>query len=214
MKLKSVFIITLLVYLPGCSWWNYQFPKEQDFQAVNTKPPSYILGVQNFNDDELSKLRLEAVRKALSDVQDIFINSKKFESMIINQSWVSSCDLTPPEKISGAELLSNLRRLNIKVSVYPKKPWLAIGLTDTLNSRIAIDPIRIDFASGNELIDASLLIETTAHELTHLVVNEAGLVKYRDAGHGKEGCSNNELASYRIGKTAQAVWIYSRVSEK
>ena len=213
MKLKIAFILLSFLFLSGCSWWKYKFPQEQDFQAVNHRSDSYLLGVQNFGSSDLSQKRLESVRSALSDVQDIFQHSKEFEKIITGKNWVSSCDGKEIEKVSGEELLDDLRKLSLKVSVFPKKPWMAIGLTDTANNRIAIDPSRIDSATDDELIDASWLVETTAHEITHILLDVNAMVKYRDRGHGKAGCSKNELASYRVGKTAQAVWIHDKVSE-
>lgn len=213
MKTSYIPLSISLLLLQACSWYGYKLPTEQDFQPVNSSSQAYVLGVQNFGNDKLSSSRLEAVRSALSDVQEIFASSKEFENIISNQSWVSSCDGDSIENISGEKLLYDLRNLSVKVSVYPKKPWMAIGLTDTANSRIAIDPQRIDDSNGNEVIDASWLVETTAHEITHLVLNEKNRVKYRDAGHGKEGCSKNELASYRVGRAAQAVWIAKYINK-
>ncbi|WP_144394737.1 hypothetical protein [Pleionea sediminis] len=213
MKMKPLIIVIMVLSISGCSWYGYKDPSNHHFHRVNNYSNAYTLGVQNFTTNETSQKRLNSVKEAFSDVQDIFLNNKKFEKIILSQSWVSSCDGETIEKTSGKELLSDLRALSVKVSVYPKKPWQAIGLTDAINKRMAIDPSRIDLANKDEIIDSSLLINTTAHEVTHLILDENNLIKYRDEGHGKKNCLKNDLASYRVGKAAQAVWIHDKLAK-
>ena len=207
MRLKILGLLIGVLFISGCSWRGYINPQEQDFKPVSR----YLLGTQNFNNNDLSQKRLELVEKALADVQYIFFENKSFEKIISSSNWVASCDGEEIDKISGEQLLADLRKLNVKVSIFPKKPWMAIGLTDTANNRIAIDPYRIDLANENEVVDSSWLIDTMAHEITHLILSENGMVKYRDRGHGKKGCTKNDLASYRVGKAAQAAWIHQQL---
>lgn len=209
--MSKLIILFSVMVASGCSWQGYRPPTSNDFHAVNNNGSTYVIGVQNFDtNNELSMKRLDSIKRSVSDVQNIF-QSKEFESLLVGSTWVASCDGDTVEKVSGDELVKDLRALSVKVSIFPKKPWLAIALTDMGNNRIAIDPSRIDLSSNGEIIDSSWLIETTAHELTHMI-KENNTIKYRDKGHGKDGCLDNQLASYRVGKSAQAVWIHNRVS--
>lgn len=52
------------------------------------------------------------------------------------------------------------------------------------------------------------MINTIAHEWTHLYLDSEDKVKFADAGHTKErpGCPKSDLVSYSVGRAAQKVW--------
>lgn len=213
MKLISYIVVLILLFsIVGCSWKGYKLPSDTDYERVGDTDDAYFIGFQNFdNSIKKDKVRVDSVKQAILDVKNIF-HDDSFKSIFLNKSWVASCDGNSLERVSGNEVITDLLSLNIKISFFPKKPFLAIGLTDTINNRIAVDPYRIDKHNEEEIIDASLLIETIAHEFTHMII-ENGNVKYRDRGHGKNGCLQNKLVSYRVGKAVQAVWISKNVKK-
>lgn len=207
--LKSILLLFLCA-TAGCSWNGYVRPNEGDFTPVNQAEKTYSIGTQNFDtSDPIYSKRLAVVKQAVSDVQEIF-QMDVFANLLNGKTWLAFCSSGEKAKIKGDEVVNDLRALDLKVSIYPKKPFSAIGLTDRANNRIAIDPYRIDLNREDEVIDASLLIETIAHEFTHMVA-ENDVVKYRDRGHDGEDCSTDKLVSYRVGKAAQAVWIFKQV---
>lgn len=205
MKILHILILLILCTTTGCSWIGYVKPNEGDFTPVG----AYSIGIQNFDaaDDRDSK-RLAAVKRAIADVREVF-QTADFENILHGQTLRTSCN--DGYTVTWEEVVKDLRSLELKVSIYPKKPVCATGLTDTANNRIAIAPSRIDLHEKDEIIDASLLIETIAHEFTHMV-KASNKGKYLDRGVGKNKCSFDNLVSYRVGKAAQAVWISKQVN--
>ena len=211
-QLKIIFSTTLIILISGCSWHGYIPPNDGDFSRVSERADAYEMGIQNFDtNSEIEALRLKTTKEAFSDVQQI-VEGDRFAKIMSSRTWAEACDQKPIVQISGEDVVRDMRSLDVKVSIFPKKPFRAVGLTDLNNYRIAIDPTRMDQNSKGELIAASYLIETVAHEFSHLVINENGLIKYRDQGHGKKDCTKNDLVSYRVGRAVQAIWISDRLS--
>lgn len=125
---------------------------------------------------------------------------------------MASCD-NGEMKVSGRELITDLRSLDLSVSIVAKKPWFAEGLTDPVKSRITVNPDRVDAFKGRDIFQGSKLVETLAHELAHMIPERKGhtLPKYRDRGHGTE-CPQDELASYVVGRMARAFYIHYLVT--
>ena len=206
--MKIFYLILISTFITGCvSWGGYKTPTSD---SESFKVGKITIKTQNFNQkSELDTKRLNAIKDAAIEVDRIFAGDE-FKEIIESSSWIASCD-NGKKKVTGSEVFKDLQNLNVSVSIFANKPWRAEGLTDPVKSRIAINPERIDAFSqkDDDIFQASLLIETLAHELAHMIPETDGetLPKYRDRGHGK-GCSENELVSYVTGKLARAIWIH------
>lgn len=206
-------MVTAALLLGGCSWHGYVYPEKSDFQQVSNNDDAYGLGTQNFDQSsDIGQMRLQATMQAIREVQRIYWDPR-FAQMMSERTWAVGCDTDPIEQVDGSEVVADLRALDANISVFPKKPFWAEGQTDLANYRIAINPSRMDAFNRDEIVAASELINTVAHELTHMVKlnGQDGVYKYRDAGHGKENCMDDDLVSYRVGRTAQAIWIADNV---
>lgn len=86
------------------------------------------------------------------------------------------------------------------------KPWLAEAATNPATRRIKIRNRRFDqWQAGG--VNRSAMINTLAHEWTHLIVDEQGQGLIQDAGHGSRACPDSDLASYQIGNLTEAAWL-------
>ena len=206
--MKIIYLFLISTFITGCGSWGGYKPPTADSESF--KAGKITIKTQNFNSEsELDTKRLNAINDAAVEVSRIF-SGDEFKEHIESIDLIASCD-NGKKKVTGSEVLTDFQNLDVSVSVFANKPWLAEGLTDPVNSRIAINPKRIDafYQEGGDIFQASLLIETLAHELAHMVPETEGetFPKYRDRGHGKE-CSQNELVSYVTGKLARAIWIH------
>jgi hypothetical protein len=112
---------------------------------------------------------------------------------------------TDQKRIGGPELLSMLKTRISDHWVVAGKPWGAEAATNPATRRIKIRNLRFDqWNAGGP--DRSEMINTLAHEWTHLILDDQGNGLIEDAGHGSHACTDADLASYRIGDLAEAVW--------
>lgn len=205
-------LLLVSAFLTGCgSWGGYKYPRTD---TDSFKVGKIEVSTQNFNSEsELDTKRLAAIKDATVEVERIF-SGERFKEIIDSDDFIASCD-NGKKRVPGSVVLTDLLDLDVSISIAAKKPWFAEGLTDPVNARITINPARIDAFSqeGGDIFQASLLIETLAHELAHMIPEnqETTLPKYRDRGHGND-CPQNELVSYAVGKTARAIWIHYLVT--
>lgn len=184
------------------AWKGYKNPIESDFITVNTNESCMKIGKQNLN-----KRQTKAIIEAASDVCNIF-HSKEFKQTITSQNWLASCELLNghPDEMSGEHVYKLLIQNIQKYSINPHRPWRAIAQTqrDETNfvyNRVAIKPIRIEAWYSTVDSVKSELVNTIAHETTHIISE-----KFLDAGHGNN-CPNERLVSYSIGNIVEKIWL-------
>lgn len=204
MRFILLFLITIA--LTGCSWVAW---RGYDDPIMTPAPGSYVkvpggcfdIGVQNLN----AKQKL-AILGAAKTVCSVWM-SEGFKARVMSQEWLASCDLKASDSkdfISGSEVYHLLEKQRPEVfSVNPKDPWMAIAQaqksdTDHTRNRVAIQPSRINLWYAAEGVDRGALINTLAHELTHL---KSSL--FRDSGHGSNDCLDVKLVSYAIGNLTE-----------
>lgn len=202
--MKKLIVLLLCSSMCGCAWvaWvGYEDPVTQP------PPGSYELveggcfrvGTQNLNIDQR-----RAILGAAGKVCQVF-DSKDFQARVEGQEWIASCDGNDgsPKIITGEEVYLLLQEEVPDFSVNPMWPWMAIAQAqksenDHVKNRIAIRPGRIDRWYSAEVEDRGALINTVAHEITHLIS-----YNFRDRGHGSKACPDDKLVSYGIGNLVE-----------
>ena len=109
--------------------------------------------------------------------------------------------------MSGDQLNEILEAFPEKLSIYFSKPFRATGQSQKQKSRIAIHKNRIKkWNSG----DKEPLINTFAHEVTHLVSS-----RFSDDGWNTTDCTKSELVSYGVGQLVAdiALGLYKKNKE-
>lgn len=198
--LRRLAAFALLMTCSGCSWiaWvGYDDPVRQP-PPGSYEPVAggcFSVGTQNLNNEQR-----RAVMGAASAVCAVF-ESEAFEERVAAQSWLANCDGDggSPEVMSGDAVYAVLSERVPDFSVHPRKPWRAIAQaqkseTDHRKNRVAIRPSRISAWHAGTAEGRGRLINTTAHEITHLLS-----YAFRDEGHGSEACPDARLVSYGIG---------------
>jgi hypothetical protein len=200
--MKTLLSLAVVIYLTsGCSWHGYKGPGE--FKSVNTAGDCMHIGIQN-----LTLQQQRAINAAANDVCAI-LESPEFTQAINGKIWLASCERinNQPDYIAGDKVIEVLRSVQPRFSVFPRKPFLAVGLADIDhaspdNNRVAINPKYIADALSDEPALASELRNTMAHELTHVVSAD-----FTDDGHGSRSCPDDQLVSYAVGKLVEELWL-------
>ena len=202
--MRNTIILLVASQLCGCGWiaWvGYDDP-------VREPPPgSYMLvdgecfsvGTQNLEEDQR-----QAVLGAAGRVCEVF-KSRELQARVEAQEWIVSCDGSngSPRTMPGTEVYSLLRQQIPDFSIHSRRPWMAIAqaqksVHDHTRNRIAIRPERIQSWYSDSSDERGALINTIAHEITHLISFE-----FRDKGHGTARCPDNRLVSYGVGNLVQ-----------
>lgn len=188
----------------GCysiAWIGYDTPVTQpppgSYELV--EGDCFSVGTQNLDEGQR-----EAVMEAASEVCRIF-SSIEFEQRVKSQAWLANCDGDngSPETVSGEDVYALLQEQVPDYSVNPRKPWMAIAqaqksVTNHAKNRIAIAPSRISAWHSGDIGAQGNLINTMAHEITHLIS-----FQFRDRGHGSPACNRSQLVSYEIGNLVE-----------
>lgn len=207
MKIKLLLILVVSSSLSGCmsiAWIGYKKPIQSDFKSVNSNQNCMEIGVQSLN-----VRQAKAIQEAANDVCEILYSSK-FKAAVISHDWLASCELSAGGKediMSGTNVYNLLMQKIPDYSVHARKPWLAIAQTqrNELNfvyNRVAIMPSRIEAWYSKVDTVKSELVNTIAHETTHIISNS-----FLDKGHGTNNCPNARLVSYGIGDLVEKIWL-------
>lgn len=171
------------------AWRGYEKPSTNSY--VSVEGDCFRIGVQN-----LSPIHSKSVREAGAVVCMIF-HSEEFRDSVIAQSWLASCrkgSNEAPDLWDGQRVYEQINQKIDDFSVNPKRPWMAIAQTHKVENRIAISPSQLDKWNSQNLTLRTELINTLAHEITHLVSDD-----FQDRGHGTAECPDERLVSYGIG---------------
>lgn len=195
----SASVVSLLFAVPAESqvWsvWRGYNPKPRYAPGPPT-PACVEVGVQN-----LSPTQARAVLEAADDVCRV-LAGPAFADSVRSQTWLASCERPGgrPDSIAADSVVALMRGRRFALSVQPRKPRLAWGLTDrsdTLAIRVAIAPGSISQNAGD-------LRATFAHELTHVASG-----RFKDRGNGR-GCSQDDLVSYGVQEIVETLWLAER----
>ncbi len=195
-------LLIFAIFLNSCctmktAWKGYKEPTEHDFLSVNAGDNSCVkIGRQNLSDSQWY-----AIKEAAADVCEIF-SGPEFKKAILKRSWLASCELVNGKKdeISGEEVFKLISKKIPDYSINPVKPCRAVGQTWKVMNRVAITPERINGWYSDVDSLKSLLVNTIAHESTHIISYQ-----FMDEGHNKNGCSNDDLVSYSVGNIVQQI---------
>jgi len=193
------------------AWIGYKKPTQLDLKPVNSNEHCMEIGVQSLNSRQA-----KAIQEAANDVCNIFF-SPEFKQEVISHDWLASCALSAGGKedlMSGTNVYNLLMQKIPDYSVNARKPWLAIAQTQKnevnfVYNRVAVKPSRIEaWYSAIDTIKSEL-INTIAHETTHIIS-----YSFLDAGHGTDKCPNARLVSYGIGNLVEKIWLEQHKNNK
>lgn len=188
--------------LAGAPFARPAAPSEAQPGGLDTKRAGLGQRCPAVDIDRLPPLKAKAMEEARVAVCTTFA-SDEFARRLKGASLRLTC--TDQKPIGGPELLYLLKSRIPDYWVIAGKPWRAEAATNPATRRIKIRNLRFDqWNAGGP--DRSAMINTLAHEWTHLILDEQGNGLIEDAGHDSRTCADGELVSYRIGDLAEAVW--------
>ena len=201
-NVKPCVVAISILALQGCVWSGYL--ARPNGEALYGTPPGPVASLQNINNPIFKANAIEAIETAAQVIQH-----PDFEASIKLREFRMSCDSN--QLIKGSAVINDLRRA-FDFSLVARKPFRAIAVTDIVNQRMAIKKSRFQGWNG-DVEDRADMIETLAHEMTHLVP-ERGFTGdprdarylYKDGGHGTSSCPDNQLVSYELGRIAGEVY--------
>ena len=188
--------------LQGCVWSGYvSRPVGQTLYGTSPGP---VASIQNIDNPIFKTNAIDALETAARVIQH-----PDFEASLKERELRMTCD--SDLLINGSEVINDLRRA-FDFSLVARKPFGAIAVTDIAKQRMAIKKGRFRGWNG-DVEDRADMIETLAHEMTHLVP-ERGFTGdprdarylYKDGGHGTSSCPDNQLVSYELGRIAGEVY--------
>lgn len=186
---------------PGPLLWHKFAPHDPAAEvAVSPDPRCPKVGPQNLRDDEKAILL-----GAMAEVCAITL-SEEFEREVRARTWLATCLGPKGETISGDEvyrLFMGARPFSVRF----RKPMNAEATTQIANERMAIRRMRLKAwrAGGASRGD---LINTLAHEMTHMVPGESReRFRFQDDDHREKKRPALELVSYGIGDLVERLWL-------
>lgn len=215
--------LTALILLGGFSgpfgvWSGFRPPAASDYRRADTTAPCPAVGVQN-----LSAKRSAALLAALADVCDILADPE-FARRIQNEpEWLADClsNKMPGKPVTGATVVAALVPPRTPFSVVAKKPPLADAVTNLRYQAIAIRTRRFDAWTSGVPRRQAQMIETLAHEMTHLIPESNGSLSslFKDEDHvasrkpaDAHKCLNSKLVSYDSGRIVADIWLERRTA--
>ena len=197
---QTIMLALLCLFLNSCmsiAWIGYEAPEPSDYRTLGSAPVK--LGMQNLTNEDYNK----AVSEAFIETFIIF-DDPKFQQQVESKDWLISCKRVndQPDILDGKKVYTTLKNGFIDFSIHPRRPWNAIAQAHKSKQRVAIKPKRIKTWFSNDIKTKALLINTIAHEITHLVSYD-----FSDRGHGTPLCPDDELVSYGIGNLVAQLWI-------
>lgn len=209
MKAMYLLLAILAFMLNSCmsiAWIGFKKPVESDFTKISDDTRCMQVALQSLEETEV-----KSIREAAADVCEIFY-SEEFKERVIAQNWLASCAKKngKPDEMSGQEVYELMMKNIPRYSIHSRKPWNAVAQTQKDESnfvynRVAIKPKRIKaWESATDTIKSEL-VNTIAHETTHIIAYE-----FADAGHGTDECPDSNLVSYGIGNLVEELWLKNK----
>ncbi|NIJ39204.1 hypothetical protein FHR22_003938 [Sphingopyxis panaciterrae] len=171
----------------------------------------------------MSAERSAALLAALADVCDILADPEFSRRIEREPEWLADClsNKMPGKPVTGAAVIAALVPPRTPFSVVAEKPWQAEAVTNLGYPAIAIRKQRFAaWASGAPRRQAQM-IETLAHEMTHLIPESEGSLRslFKDEDHvdstdpaKAHKCLNSKLVSYDSGQIVADIWLERRAA--
>jgi len=213
--LAALTLLTLAACSPGYPrpllWAGYQPPTEASLYPAIAAPPCPRVGLQN-----LSAAEAAVAKSAIDDLCRV-IASPAFAAEIQGRDWLATCgkDRSGNRDVIAGEDVYRLYTTGIApFSLRFRKPVNAVASTQIFQERIAIRKRRLADWSSGDPARMGETINTLAHEMTHMVWNDArDGFRFQDQGHQGDTCPDTDilLVSYGLGNAAERVWKASLI---
>jgi hypothetical protein len=193
---------------PNFLLWTGFRPHDESKLVAGSTPSCPGVGVQNLTPEE-RRILIAAMAETCR-----IIASSAFERAVKARAWLATCNKPggKPDVVSGEEAyrlyVSGIRSFSVRF----RKPWNADAVTQIRLRRIAIRRQRLEaWRAAGIRNDMSELINTLAHEMTHMVPDDpaaaAPRFRFQDKGHKERNASALELVSYGLGNLAERLWL-------
>lgn len=208
MKKREVFtvVVSVLAANSGCAFHGLAEARAQPGQSVFEAPSPLSLRVVHFEvGSTKARERNDALVEALTEVARI-ATDPRFQTFVAQEPFASHPGVAPAA--IGNQVNHDLTQAlpsEVTFLVRSRFPWGILGIESSTTASTLISDQAISFATGR--VDEwrwgrqGLLINTLAHELTHLVRSANGAQRYIDGD--REPCEEARLVSYRFGDLAQ-----------
>ncbi|HEX8437960.1 hypothetical protein [Archangium sp.] len=200
-------LLLLLATTSGCVWrgFNRNPSAESLWQTPSTGGGTPITAYFYHP----NRRHAYALKEALTEVHAIY-QDEAFRALVREfDGWITrATDCNPMRgeaefKVSGDTVVATVLDGGFEEVHYLVNRHAGAIATTGIGSwnRTAINPYQVDmWWSHGDIKTKSELINTVAHELTHLVPTPQGIQRYQDDGHGD--CTETYLVSYRLGDMA------------
>lgn len=191
-------------------WSGYRYPTEASWTRSAARAPCPEIGIQNL-DAERARLLLTALEQVCTILSD-----PEFERQVRTRTdWIMDCtsDGKAGQPITADAILAALVPPSHRFSVVARKPNGAVAVTNLHYQAIAIRKLRFEQWASTNIASRAEMIETLAHEMTHLVPEpqRPKVSLFKDEGHVANPtepaqCADARLVSYGIGKIVADIW--------
>jgi len=204
----SICVVVLVLGLGGCVWRGYNpTPPPQTLWRASPVDGGSPLSAYFYQPDADDA---KAIQGAVDTVFAIFRDPAFQREVLGFHEWMvsaESCtaDAASPIIVDGDVVVEQVLERNYS-GVHYLVNWFpsAIATTSPGGSHYgtSIRKYQVEKWSDSELVKKAELVDTIAHEITHLIPKsnsaaEAGISRFQDAGH--DGCTERYLVSYRLG---------------
>lgn len=160
----------------------------------------------------LTPAESRAATEALAAVCEV-LASRTFAERLVAGTWLTSCPVLPwsrGNRITGADALAALRTLPDFKLFSEQTGWsVTVAMTDTASREIRIRPAQFALWEGATPSDKGALLNTLAHEMTHLVgmEQEPGTPRFQDSRYWLPWCGADRFVSYGVGNLVEELWV-------
>lgn len=160
----------------------------------------------------LTPVQAAAFKQALAATCRV-ITSPRFRAAVLAHPWLAGCRAVAggEDVMTGAEVYRRYAARAGTITIDLGSPSNAVAVTNIWKSRILFRATLLDPWLGPDSPKRGNLVDSLAHEMTHLVWNDTHKgYRFTDRGHGTGKCTNARLVSYGLGNTARALWLGMR----
>lgn len=195
---------------PFSVWSGFRAPTDTSWVRIEGAATCPAVGVQN-----LDAAQTRLLLSALADVCAIYGDAEFARAVRAKSDWIMDCAPggMAGQPIAAEAILAELVPPSRGFSVVARKPSGAEAVTNLHYQAIAIRKLRFEQWASPDANRRAEMIETLAHEMTHLVPEPAQpkVSLFKDSGHvanpTRPGqCADARLVSYGVGKIVKAIW--------
>jgi hypothetical protein len=196
---------------PFSVWSGFRYPTETSWVRAQGSVACPAVGVQNL---DAGQTRL--LLAALTDVCGIYGDAEFARQVRAKGDWIMDCapGRMAGQPITGDAVLAALTPPSRSFSVVARKPSGAVAVTNLHYQAIAIRKLRFEQWASPDKNRRAEMIETLAHEMTHLVPEPTRpkVSLFKDKGHvatptRSDQCADARLVSYGVGKIVKSIWL-------